>query len=62
VYVGHSNYNIENGGKRYAFINSETQGGEGGGEHGGLFPKYDSSFYLAQNHSITVIQCCIAIK
>jgi hypothetical protein len=48
--------------KRYAFINTETQGGEGGGDLGVMFPKYDSSFYLAQNYLRTVIQCCIALE
>jgi len=37
------------------FINTETQGGPRS-----LFPKYDSSFYLAQNHSRTAIQCFIS--
>jgi len=60
---------VENGGsssegltKRYAFINTETQGGEGEGGPRGLLPKYDSSFYLVQNHSRTAIQYCIALE
>jgi hypothetical protein len=43
--------------KRYAFINTETQG-----ESRKLVPKYDSNFYLAQNHPRTAIQCCSALE
>ena len=46
--------------KRYAFINSKTQGG--GRDPRALFPKYDYNFYLLQNHSRTAIRYFIAAK